>query len=676
MATGIAEAFASAIKPRPRPRVSEWIAQNLQIPIRGNAVAGRYDATRTPYMVEVLDCAGLPEVRRLHLTKDEQSGGTLGLLCGLLAYWIVNDPAPTLVVYPDEKAGERVNREKLIPTLMATPEVVKHVTTRKWDMKSDELRFDEMTIFFGSSRSPSQLETFAYKRVLIDEVGRCRPDTLSVVAGRVNTYHDSLIVSWGTPEDENGQDWKSFLDGDRRTLFVPCLSCHQYYRRQFSHIKWPHGPDGPLAEPPESVERKAHARCPHCDHPHDGGSNLIQLQKCLWVPEGYEVRDGVVLDADGNPPKPVASRSYHKHGCYNPFRPNVHGYLAGEFVRSGGRATRAWVNRRLGEPWKNPGRTIKASELMLLAGSKERRDGAAAVPVYRMGQVPMGVDRPGPAVLTIAFDVQKASFYYEVIGWSDPEKGEPIQWLIDCGTVKRSAIGGAGMGVLDAAMLRTYPIVNVQTGEVTGEMPITFGWIDSGHWTTEVYDYTRGKLKGAWRDGVGPRVFSTKGEPNRAAYESGKVYRWSRPEVDAIGKPLPASVDLLLFCGAAFKAELMEAIGAEVEMVRTQSPGSRRLLFPENVPQAYMLQLCSEEFAVWTEKGKKRQAWRIRQGIEENHWLDCRVMNWAGARAVNVYRVLAEVQQAQPTTPPPPPPAVVIRRQPAGLPQMSGWLRA
>jgi phage terminase large subunit GpA-like protein len=73
--------------------VSEWADRHRVVSARkGNPEPGPWRTSRTPYLREIMDAAGDPDVEFIAVVKPAQVGGSEGAIRNPLGYWIDQDP--------------------------------------------------------------------------------------------------------------------------------------------------------------------------------------------------------------------------------------------------------------------------------------------------------------------------------------------------------------------------------------------------------------------------------------------------------------------------------------------------------------------------------------------------------------------------------------------------------
>ena len=80
--------------------VSQW-AERFRILDESSNFSGKWSNDITPYMIGVMDAFNDPYIQEINFVKSTQVGGTEAML-NMLGWIIMNDPAPTMIVYPTD----------------------------------------------------------------------------------------------------------------------------------------------------------------------------------------------------------------------------------------------------------------------------------------------------------------------------------------------------------------------------------------------------------------------------------------------------------------------------------------------------------------------------------------------------------------------------------------------
>lgn len=654
---------------------SAWAQRHRQIADKYAAQKGAWRNDRVPYLAEIMDVMADPNVRKVAVIKAEQVGGTEAMNNFVLRA-VHQDPGPLLWLWPTDDVARVFCTERFTPTIKACRAVAGEFTERRQDLKTLQLSLGRMTIDFVGSNSPSAIESFPRRYVLVDELDRCPRYIVDQVIGRTTTYtgREKIILN-GRPENEDEGIDEQYKLGDQREFMVPCPRCGVYHTRTWNGVKW----EGSLDANPDVVAATAWFRCPNCDGTIHAHENMWQLRRGVWCPKGMTVTECDLASGEkgtlvGEKERGGAFPSFHIRGLLNPFVPNPYGFIAQEFVKNKGTATREWSTRRLGEAWSERGRQIKPGALQKLCIQIEEGG-------YRRGVCPADVQ-----IIIAAADVQQDRVFCEFTGWRFNEGGLDDCWLLDHAELPRTEADG--LKNLWPQMLRTFTRIG-PGGEDKGQVPVSLAGVDSGHFTTEVYDAVRSKRGGRWDPagtGSGPMVFPTKGQPGYARNDD---YFWSRPEKNDRGRPIPGSVFLLNTNTHRLKTDLDEHLRAAESIRRVQLAemlGRRvsdvdgewigreaALRFPEDTAHDYFEQLVAEELRKKLDRGRTVWRWTPKRQGEPNHYLDCRIIAMALSRWVRG-KMIAETAGAK-SVETKPPALSAERRAARAAVQDERWLR-
>lgn len=128
------------LSPPEQLTVSEWAEKYRILDAKSAAMPGPWSNDVTPYLKGVMDEFNNYETEKIVFVKPTQVGGTEALQ-NMIGYIVMQDPAPTMIVYPTDTLAKSISENRLQPMLKATPEIAK-----KFDDTSPllELHFDGM----------------------------------------------------------------------------------------------------------------------------------------------------------------------------------------------------------------------------------------------------------------------------------------------------------------------------------------------------------------------------------------------------------------------------------------------------------------------------------------------------------------------------------------------------
>ena len=230
------------LRPPEQLTVSEWAEKYRILDSKSSAMPGPWSNDITPYLTGVMDEFNNYETEKIIFVKPTQIGGTEALQ-NMIGYIVMQDPSPTMIVYPTDTLAKSVSENRLQPMLKATPEIAK-----KFDENSSllELQFDSMYISLTGSNSPSGLASKPIRFLMMDEVDKYpgasskEADPIKLASERTKTFHNKKIYITSTPTLKTGHIWKEKEAADiEKHFFVPCPHCGEYIEFKFQNIRFP-----------------------------------------------------------------------------------------------------------------------------------------------------------------------------------------------------------------------------------------------------------------------------------------------------------------------------------------------------------------------------------------------------------------------------------------------------
>lgn len=368
--------------------VSEWADEYRILDSRSSAMPGPWNNEVTPYLVDIMDEFTNYETEKIVFCKPTQCGGTEALQ-NMIGYIIMQDPSPTMIVYPTDTLARSVSENRLKPMLLATPEIAK-----QYDENSSllELQFNSMYLTLTGSNSPSGLASKPIRFLMLDEVDKYpgasgrEADPIKLATERTKTFHNKKIYITSTPTLKTGHIWKEKESADiEKHYFVPCPHCGEYIEFKFQNIKFPDGDDMSYADRAEF----ANYVCQEC------GCVITDNDKHSMLREGEwrVVRHNT---------KYVRSVAFWINTLYSPFV--RWSDIAKEFLLSKDNPEdfQNFVNSWLAEPWEDT--KLKTNADLVLE---------------RQTEVPQYVVPSWAKLLTAGVDVQESSLYWSIRAWGD-----------------------------------------------------------------------------------------------------------------------------------------------------------------------------------------------------------------------------------------------------------------
>lgn len=368
--------------------VSEWAESYRILDSKSSAMPGRWSNSITPYLVGVMDEFNNYETEEIIFCKPTQVGGTEALQ-NMIGYIVMQDPSPTMIVYPTDTLAKSISENRLQPALKATPEI-----KERFDENSPllELQFEGMYLSLTGSNSPSGLASKPIRFLMMDEVDKYpgasnkEADPIKLARERTKTFHNKKIYMTSTPTIKTGHIWKAKESADiEKHFFVPCPHCGEYIEFKFANIRFPDD------EGMSYVDRAEFAAyvCQKC------GCVISDNDKhnMLRLGEWRTVRHNT---------KYVRTVAFWINTLYSPFVRWAD--IAKEFLltKDDPEDFQNFVNSWLAEPWEDT--KLKTNADLVL----ERQTDVPALTVPSWAKM-----------ITGGVDVQETSLYWTIRAWGD-----------------------------------------------------------------------------------------------------------------------------------------------------------------------------------------------------------------------------------------------------------------
>lgn len=572
--------------------VDEWADAYRYLDGSITAEAGPWRTERTPYLREPMRAFTDPHVEEISMVAPSQVGKTeFELNC--IGYIIDQDPSSVLYVHPSLAAAQEFSRERLEPSLKASPvlaERLKDVKSAGRTAGATVLMkaFPGGYISFAGSNSANGLSSKPIRYVIADEVDRWAPsagrdgDPWTLAEKRQATFFNRKRVAVSTPVIKGrSRIEKLFYRGTQERWCTQCPHCHDYHEIRFDDIKFKATPEKNRARMAWNIELKGW-KCPGCGGMVD--EMTAKKQPAKWIAAAPE-----------NLAKNRA-RSFWLNGFASPWASwlrIVQGFFE---VKDDPEMLQAWKNTTLGELWERRATTIEETALM------ERAE------IY-----PEGADLPGepgksaaPLLLTCGVDCQHSYLQYEVVGWG--RYGE--SWGIQSGFIPGAPDSDSAWDTLDSIVGRAYRFAS---GKV---LKISATFVDSGdgNFTNEIARRTAARM----RQGV----FACKGDGTH-------------------GKPLISPAKWLPIGGNEREKYPLYVLGVNagkssiMQAVAVQEPGPNYMHLPSGEDRGYDLKWYSGLLSEVEEVKGATVRWVKLPGRERNEALDCRNYARAAYKAIN-----------------------------------------
>lgn len=384
------EIIRNTLKKPEKLKVSQW-SERYRVLDESSNFSGRWSNDITPYLVGIMDAFNDPYIQEINFCKPTQVGGTEAML-NMLGWIIMNDPSPTMIIYPNDDLAKDTSNDRIKPSLTKTPEIEERFY--RTTSKELDLKFRGMHVYLRGSGSPGKLASKAIKYLLFDEIDKMGGATkkeaspYSLAKERTRTYtYSKKIYTCSTPTLKTNYVWQIHESADeQRNYFVPCPHCGEYILLTFSQIKFP-SEEGMTTE-----ERAASAVyvCQECGCLISDRDKIRMLRKGVWK--------SVKRNCSGKPRKV----SFWLNALYSRFL--TWAEIVKEFLDSKDDPERFqnFVNSWLAEPWEDT--KLKTSRDLVME---------------RQTDLPALVVPEWTKLITGGVDVQENCLYWTIRAWGN-----------------------------------------------------------------------------------------------------------------------------------------------------------------------------------------------------------------------------------------------------------------
>lgn len=560
----------------PRLLISEFADQHLVV-TSGPLASTRWKCSFMPYQTGILDAFFEPGIEIVVLQASSQVGKTSAAVV-IVAYHIVHDPCPILVVEPTVNPMARdFSKNRLEPLIAASPILAELVSKKRAKDSSNTVlqkTFKGGSLAIGGANSAASLAARTIRLLLLDEIDRYPPElpgegaTIQIALKRTAAYGGRrrvCLLSSPTLKGSPIDTW--YQRGDQRRFHVPCPECGYMHPYRWSNVRWR-----------DNDARTARLYCPECDHAIDDAERVEILARGEWRADNPGRRETEIA-------------SFHVWEAYSPLSSLasiVSGFLAAREAQKAGDSSlmHTWINTTLGEALEpDAGEGVESHVLLARRETFET-------------PAPAGV-----ALISMGVDVQDDRLEALVIGWGPGEES----WILDRQTLPGDTSQPGPWKMLDELLDHKYVHAS------GAELPIQATCIDSaGHRTTLVYDYVSRQ--------AARRVFAIIGRSGQHALVSSPTpRRWGRHQ-----RKVPL-----------YRIGVDAAKALWISRFRVVDPGPGYVHLPAVgwCDEELAEQLTSERLVMKWTKGIPKQTWEQKRA--RNDALDCAVYGLAALRLLH-----------------------------------------
>lgn len=573
-------AIKEGLRPEPLLSVSEWADRNRLLDSRSSAMPGRYRTAVTPFLKEIMDNLGeYSEVEEVICMKGAQLGVTEAGL-NWIGYTIDISPCPMLFVEPTKDVMELVSKTRVQPMLDSTPNLVRKVKPSRSRDSGNTLTKKEFPggiLRMAGANSAASLRNMPVKRLVLDEVDAYPMDLdgegnpIDLARKRTATFAKRKIFILSTPTTKGLSVIEPLFEAtDMRYYFVPCPHCGSMQHLVWEQLKY-------VYDKKTKHVKEVYYECIDCRQKIEEREKTKMLAAGRWI-----------ATAPDNENKKRAG--YHVNSMYSPL-----GWLSWSDMIV------EWEDAQGDEPKL---KTFYNTSLGLTYEAKGDKPEWQALFDKREDWAINTLPSNDIAFLTAGVDIQKDRIELEIVGWAKGKISYSISYRVLNGYAYHGEVWQKLSAVLNEVWTRPDGL----------SMPVRMMCVDSGSFTTEVYDFCARY--------PASRVVPTKGKDSQqtiiSAPKAVNVTRKNKP----IGQTKVWHVGVSLL-----KSELYG-------FLRVDKGENGYCHFPQHGEEYFKGLLSEELLTVKQKSGRTVQQWVKR--YTRNEPLDCRIYARAAAHMVGM----------------------------------------
>lgn len=475
----LARKTLNMFRPPSDETVSEWADHNRIIVGKSAPEPGPWHTDRAPYQREIMDAFTQKGVHDIVVMSSAQIGKT-DIIMNMMGRMICLSPGPALHVMPAEDDCDGFSKERLQPTIDATPALRERV----YGGNGSTIRFKSFPggfISLTGAQSPGGLKSRPIRFLFMDEVdgypasAGVEGDPVSLAKKRTQNFTFAKRVLTSTPTlKSSSRIYREFMRGTREEWEIKCKHCGEHSQVIFDDIRFEKEVTAESGRKKEYEITSVVWRCPKCS----GTMTEYEVKRApaKWVPYN---------------PKALSRgiRSFHINAFLSPWSKWADQCKKFLDSKDDPEMLKTFYNLELGLPFEYS-ETTAIPDLMYM-----RRE-------HYKAEVPAGV-----LIITIGIDTQDNRLEYEVKGWGRDEES----WGIQYGVIPGRADEESTWQMVDELLDRQWHTENGKTIKAA----VTF--MDAGgHFYDAVVEHCNARrhkriypIRGDNKD-TGPLVHHTK----------------------------------------------------------------------------------------------------------------------------------------------------------------------
>ncbi len=321
---------------------------------------GQFETNYNPVARAYQDAFGCDCVQEIWLMKPAQSGGTDGIL-NMLLYAVLQDPAPALLVEPNESLADKISTDRIDDMIDSSDKVKALIRPNREETGKKKKTFAAMTIYFGWAGSAVSLASQACRYVFLDEIDKYEEWTgkeaspVDLAKERTATFrYTKKCVFTSTPTIEEAYLAKGERECEARFRYViDCPFCGHEQQLKLDGLKWPEGAG------PREAEDNTYCQCERCEGAIWEDRRMELVRRGRW----RDLISGLDFDECIKKIKP-RSVGFQFNRLYTPWF--SFGMVAAEFLKSKDdpKHFQNFRNSWMAEPWAQKAEAKTELELM------------------------------------------------------------------------------------------------------------------------------------------------------------------------------------------------------------------------------------------------------------------------------------------------------------------------
>ncbi|RKQ68954.1 phage terminase large subunit GpA-like protein [Litorimonas taeanensis] len=475
------DALAEAVLPPEDINPAQWAQKYRYIaPGSGSPRPGKWDNATTPYLVEPMESLGSDDPCAGVVCKMSAQVGKTEIGINWLGYVADIDHKPMLITQPGIVQLVKFNREKLQPSIDATPRMRESIAP-----EGDRLGENSTTRFkhfagggchLGSANASADLQSSSRARYWGDEVGEypaeagSRGDPVRQAIKRMEAWGalSKYLLTSTCQLKHSCKISEEYERSDQRRFYVPCPHCDDFQILDWENLAW--GLSG-------SGAKVAVYSCGSC------GCDIYERDKFDMVAQGVWLPCFPSKDASNPAPPSIVARAalphwrardcegrrvkgYHLWKIYSNLGDWPSILVESEDAEGNPESLKVFWQQTLAEPWDDSGE------------APDHEDLAKRVESFPDAQI-----LPGMYFATGAMDVQIDRIEWGTYAWGPNLQGQLVEKGILEGATDQPEVWEKARELWATKAYRYSSGVTI---------PVDLWGVDSGYRSPYVYQATKG----------------------------------------------------------------------------------------------------------------------------------------------------------------------------------------